>query len=154
MDRPAIPLVAALLALQLAAAAPGAAACSSEAEALAALAALRDESARIYEETAAVERNLEEALARRAKEAGWDDARRESFRAELLADPEYLALYAQRENAASQAAETTARLVTSAASGTPMDVCADLPKARFANQRLRTVLGMEYEWLNRRIWGR
>ena len=93
-------------------------------------------------------------MARRAKEAGWEAGQTDAFRKGLLEHPEYLSLHAQREAAATLASESLARLVTAAASDTPAAVCSELPKARFANQRLRTVLEMEYEWLNRQIWDR
>jgi hypothetical protein len=146
-------LLALLAALALAAASGAIHACSTDAQALAALDELRDESSTLYRETAAVERNLEDALARRARAAGWDETQTESFRRGLLEDPEYLSLRRSREDGAGLAADALARLVTAAASERPAAICAELSKARFANQRLRTLLDLEYAWLNRKIWG-
>jgi hypothetical protein len=157
MDRPLrIHRTAALTVLALllyAAGSPPASACSTDSEALAALEELRDESGKLYRETTALETNLEDALARRAREASWDKAQTETFRRRLLEDPEYLALHRSREDGALLAADGLAKLVTAAATEHPAVICAELSKARFANQRLRTLLDLEYAWLNRKIWG-
>jgi len=127
-------------------------ACSTDGEALARLAELREESSQLYRETVALEANLEEALAQRAREARWDKTQVESFRRGLLADPEYLSLHRSREDGAALAAYGLAKLITAAATERPAVICAELSKARFANQRLRTLLDLEYAWLNRKIW--
>jgi len=126
-------------------------ACSTDADALDALAELRDDSNKLYRETSALEANLEDALARRAREARWDKTQVESFRRGLLADPEYLSLHRSREDGAALAADGLAKLITAAATERRSVICAELSKARFANQRLRTLLDLEYAWLNRKI---
>jgi hypothetical protein len=127
-------------------------ACSTDAEALTALAELRDGSNQLYRETAAIEANLEDALARRAREAGWDKTRTDAFRRRLVEDQEYLSLHRSREEGAALAAEGLAKLITAAATERPAVICAELPKVRFANQRFRVSLDLEYAWLNRKIW--
>lgn len=155
MSRPVVrsALALAVVSLSCSLAAGSARACSTDAEALAALAELRDESTKLYRETAALENNLEDALARRARETGWDKVQTEAFRRRLLEDTEYLALHRSREEGAELAADGLAKLVTAAATEHPAVVCTELSKARFANQRLRTLLDLEYAWLNRKIWG-
>jgi len=153
MSRPATRPALAALVLSCSLAAGSTLACSTDAEALAALAELRDESTKLYRETAALENNLEDALARRSREAGWDKAQTETFRRGLLEDPDYLALHRSREDGAELAADGLAKLVTAAATEHPAVICTELSKARFANQRLRTLLDLEYAWLNRKIWG-
>ncbi len=148
---PARSLVAALM-LGGPLAAGSAHACSTDADALGALAELRDDSNKLYRETSALEANLEDALDRRAREARWDKAQVESFRRRLLADPEYLSLHRSREDGAALAADGLAKLITAAATERPAVICTELSKARFANQRLRTLLDLEYAWLNRKIW--
>ena len=127
-------------------------ACSTDGEALARLAELREESSQLYRETVALEANLEEALAQRARKAGWNMRRVESFRRTLLEDEEYLSLHRSREDAASLAATGLAKLVTAAATEHPAVICSELSQMRFANQRLRVLLDLEYAWLNRKIW--
>ena len=153
MPRPVALSAVVVLVLSCPLAAGSARACSTDDEALAALAQLRDESAQLHRETAALDANLEDALARRAREAGWGKAQTEDFRTRLLAEPEYLSLHRSREDGAELAADGLAKLVTAAATEQPAVICTELSKARFANQRLRTLLDLEYAWLNRRIWG-
>jgi len=127
-------------------------ACATDDDALGALAELRDDSNKLYRETSALEANLEDALDRRAREARWDSTQVESFRRRLLADPEYLSLHRSREDGAALAADGLAKLITAAATEHPAVICTELSRARFANQRLRTLLDLEYAWLNRKIW--
>lgn len=127
-------------------------ACSTDSDALNALADLRDDSNKLYRETSALEANLEDALERRAREARWDRTQVESFRRGLFEDPEYLSLHRSREDGAALAADGLAKLITAAATERPAVICTELSKARFANQRLRTLLDLEYAWLNRKIW--
>jgi len=152
MSRPATRPALAALVLSCSLAAGSTLACSTDAEALAALAELRDDSNKLYRETSALEANLEDALDRRAREARWDRTQVESFRRRLLADPEYLSLHRSREDGAALAADGLAKLITAAATERPAVICTELSKARFANQRLRTLLDLEYAWLNRKIW--
>ena len=128
-------------------------ACSTGAQALTALTELRERSDQLYRETAAIEANLEDAIARRAREAGWDKKQTETFRRSIVEDPDYLSLHRSREEGAALAAKGLAKLIMAAATEHPSVICAEMPKVRFANQRLRVLLDLEYAWLNRKIWG-
>ena len=153
MPRPSARSAYAALMLGCSLAAGSALACSTDAEALAALAELRDGYNQLYRETAAIEANLEDALSRRARESVWDKAQTDSFRRSLLEDPEYLSLHRSRMDGEALAAEGLAKLITAAATEHPAVICSELPRVRFANQRLRVLLDLEYAWLNRKIWG-
>lgn len=151
MSRTARHLLTALLLLGTAAARADAA-CPGDEDARAALEKLRTEMAALYRETSGIERNLEEALAERARRAGWDAAQTEAFRRRLLEDPEYVSMEAQRVAEMPRVAALTARIVSASTESSPAVLCSELPAMRFANQRLRTLLDLEYEWLDRRIW--
>lgn len=152
MIRPALRLLPALLLLY--GVAPGAAAaCPDNEDARAALDKLRLEMVALYRETSGIEQGLEKALAERARRSGWDETQTESFRQRLLQDPEYVAMEAQRLAEMPRIAATTARVVSASAVSSSAVLCSELPAMRFANQRLRTLLALEYEWLDRRIWG-
>lgn len=142
------------LVVLLAAAAPrGALACPDEDGARAALERLRTEITALYREASGIEQQLDAALAERARRQGWSAAQTEDFRRSLLEGPEYRELEAQRLADIPRLATATANLVTLSTESRPSAICTELPGIRFANQRMRTLLDLEYQWLERRIKG-
>ena len=147
--RPAVALVA-----MLAVVSPRAAlACPDAAGAHAALDRLRNDVTVLYREALGIDERLDVALAERARREGWSEARTEAFRRNLLEDPDYRQMEAQRAADIPRLAAATARLVSLSSEASPATVCAELPGIRFASQRMRTLLDLEYQWLERRIKG-
>lgn len=143
---------AAVLLLSLTAVTP-AQGCPGPTQAREALETVRAEVTTLYRETSGFEKHLDEALAVRAKERGWDAARTEAFKSALLSHADFQAIERAREAETPRLIEAAARLVVASGSGDPAAVCQEVDAIRAANARVRTVLDRGYAWLKDRIWG-
>ncbi len=131
---------------------PAAQACSNDKDALAELDAVRVEVTALFRETSDFEKHLDEALAARAEQSGWDAAATQAFKDRLLAHPEFQTMEKARDAATPGLIKAAARLLMAAAARDASRLCPALATIRTGNAQLRAVLDRQYAWLNRRIW--
>jgi uncharacterized protein (UPF0262 family) len=114
---------------------------------------IRAEMTALYEETSNIERNLEEALAVRAKESQWDEAQVAAFKRSLLESDTYQALERQRAEDSENLMKAAAQLISAATSSDTATVCREALSLRDVGRALRSTLDRQYEHLRAKLWG-
>jgi hypothetical protein len=127
--------------------------CATKPGALQTLEGIRAETTALYQETSTIEANLEEALAQRAKDSGWDTAQVEAFRRSLLESESYQVLEKARAADAENLMKAAALLISAATDADTLTICREALIMRDAGRKLRKTLESQYEFLRIKLWG-
>jgi hypothetical protein len=127
--------------------------CNTKAEAVRTLDGIREEITALYRETSALERNLEDALAVRAKESGWDEAQVAAFRRGLLESDTYQALERKRAEGSLDLMRAAAQVISAATASDTATVCREARSLRDVSRALRSTLDRQYAHLRVKLWG-
>lgn len=150
--RPSIQ-IAAVVAVGLAAPSAWSEDCATKAGALQTLDAIRSETTELYKETSAIEANLEEALAQRAKDSGWNTAQIDAFRRSLVESESFQALEKTRAAQSEDLMKAAASLISVATNADTPTICREALNMRDAGRKLRETLERQYEFLRIKLWG-
>ena len=127
--------------------------CTTQAGAMQTLEGIRVESTALYKETSSIESNLEEGLAQRAKDSGWDAAQIDAFRRSLVESESYQALEKTRAADAENLMKAAALLISAATDADTLTICREALTMREAGRKLRGTLERQYEFLRIKLWG-
>ena len=127
--------------------------CTTQAGAMQTLEGIRVESTALYKETSSIESNLEEGLAQRAKDSGWDAAQIDAFRRSLVESESYQALEKTRDADAENLMKAAALLISAATDADTLTICREAITLRDAGRKLRGTLERQYAFLQIKLWG-
>jgi len=127
--------------------------CATKAGAMQTLEGIRVETTALYKETSSIETNLEEGLAQRAKDSGWDAAQIDAFRRSLVESESYQALEKTRAADAEGVMKAAALLISAATDADTLTICREALTLREAGRKLRGTLERQYEFLRIKLWG-
>jgi hypothetical protein len=127
--------------------------CATKAGAMQTLEVIRAETTALYKETSSIESNLEEGLAQRAKDSGWDAAQIDAFRRSLVESESYQALEKTRAADAENLMKAAALLISAATDADTLTICREALTMREAGRKLRGTLERQYEFLRIKLWG-
>ena len=127
--------------------------CATKAGAMQTLEGLRGETTALYKETSSIESNLEEGLAQRAKDSGWDAAQIDAVRRSLVESGSYQALEKMRAEDTENLMKAAARLISAATDADTLTICREALTLREAGRKLRATLERQYEFLQIKLWG-
>ncbi len=127
--------------------------CATKAGAMQTLEGIRAETTALYKETSSIESNLEEGLAQRAKDSGWDAAQIDAVRRSLVESGSYQALEKMRAEDTENLMKAAARLISAATDADTLTICREALTLREAGRKLRATLERQYEFLQIKLWG-